>query len=81
MFFNYVCENCFNDEHSICYDCAKKTNLCLNCVSYGNLSEPLCGNCHDIGDEGYSSEYDLIKLFEWIEFNDSYWLDYYIVRE
>lgn len=76
FFYNYLCESCFTcEEDFICEECAKNANMCMNCVYYGDMNEPLCVNCREIGDEGYCCEEDLMRLFLWMEFNHSYFLD------
>lgn len=73
--FDYFCKCCFENEYGICDPCAHKTNLCLNCVYYGDSENVLCVNCLNLGDEGHCVEYDLIQLFQWISCNDSYFLN------
>jgi len=68
--FDFYCKTCYEHHDIICEECAIETNLCLNCIHYGEGE--LCDNCFHIGDEGICLENDLVRLFEWIEFNNRY---------
>ena len=65
------CFLCFEDPDGICYECAKRFNVCLNCIAY-SVDGNVCENCEEMGDEGVSLTYDLQQVFEYIQKNDEY---------
>ena len=65
------CYDCYISSDLICKSCENKTDVCLNCIYYGDGG--MCSNCEE-GDEGISTEYDTRTVLEWIIWNTDYWL-------
>lgn len=72
-----TCDDCFNDEIGICFQCVERFNVCYNCVWYGQGE--LCDNCAGHDDEGidisYFNRQALNIALEWIESNTRLCLD------